>query len=352
MTRLLRNPLVWLPLCTILLGLVAWRSRVWEAPERLGAVEPLPLLAATALCALIAVLWALRSADLLAAAGRPVPAATLVPMTAFANTINNLTPGSVGELLRLYLLRAHHGVDYATGAAVVLIERVVAIGYLSGSALLLWLAVLDLVPLPAVVLGLVLLAGLPGLLYRMGLRPTAMLTELPLGGPLGPERWARWSAGLGRTDATIARLLGDPRRATVFAISTAAVLACYTAQLWLVAWAVGVTLDPIAAWAILGLGITAGVLSLLPFGLGATDVVIVGLLGTQGVPPLEAAAITFGYRLVSTLPLGVAGGLSYALLAASLPQSGTSGALQAARAGLAQADAPAAEAPAPSAADR
>ncbi len=84
-------------------------------------------------------LWAIRSADLLGAAGRPVPIGPLVPMTALANTVNNLTPGSVGELLRLYLLRERHGVDYPTGAAVVLIERVVAIGYLAGSAAIAWL---------------------------------------------------------------------------------------------------------------------------------------------------------------------------------------------------------------------
>jgi hypothetical protein len=36
-------------------------------------------------------------------------------MTAFANTINNITPGSAGELVRLYLLAAQYGVDYTTG---------------------------------------------------------------------------------------------------------------------------------------------------------------------------------------------------------------------------------------------
>ena len=83
----------------------------------------------------ILVAWAGRSLEP-AGGGRLAPfrSGPLIPMTAFANTINNVTPGSVGELVRLYLLRAHHGVGYTTGAAVVLIERVVAIGLLGASA--------------------------------------------------------------------------------------------------------------------------------------------------------------------------------------------------------------------------
>ena len=111
-----------------------------EAGAALRGLEPGPLVVAALLCAVVAVLWAVRSADLLAAAGRPVGVLPLVPMTTFANTINNLTPGSAGEIVRMYLLRAHHGVDYATSGAVVLVERIGAFGYLATSALLAWLA--------------------------------------------------------------------------------------------------------------------------------------------------------------------------------------------------------------------
>jgi uncharacterized membrane protein YbhN (UPF0104 family) len=75
------------------------------------------------------------------------------------------------------------------------------------------------------------------------------------------------------------------------------------------------------AWGALGLGLTAGVLSLLPFGLGSTDLVVVTLLGVAGVPAVEATAMTFGYRLVSTVPLALAGVVSYAVLSAKLPDS-------------------------------
>lgn len=336
MTRWLRRPIVWLPVSGALLVLVAWRSRVWEAGEILGAPDPLPLLLAVMLNGALAVLWAVRSADLLAAAGSPVAVAPLVPMTVFANTINNLTPGSAGEVLRAWMLRAHHGVPYATGGAVIVIERLVAIGYLGASAAIIWFARPLALPGPVVVALLALLVVLPGLLYWAGLRPLAALARLPLGGPLGTQRWARIGDGLRRMDATIAKLVTHPRHLGVFAVTSTLVFACYAAQLWLVARSVGIALDPLLCWGALGLSIVVGVLSLLPFGLGAADLVLAALLTSLGVPAPAAAAIAFGYRLVSTLPLGLLGGVSYAWLSARLPEGGPSAAMATARAAMAQ----------------
>ena len=332
--RWLRHPIVWGSISVALLALVAWRSRAWELGDRLGDADVRPILLAVGLDVVILLAWAARSSDLLAGAGRPVPIGPLVPMTAFANTINNVTPGSVGELVRLYLLRAHHGVDYVTGAAVVVVERVVAIGLLAVSAAILWgtwwLGIWP--PLAVVALGL--LAILPSLVYRIGLRPTALLRYMPLGAIVGRERWAAAGRGLQRIDAAVARLLVDPRRALAFAAWTAVVFASYTGQLLLVAASIGRHIDPAAAWGALGLGIMAGVVSLLPFGLGSADLVLVGLLGVAGVPAAEAAAIAFGYRVVSTLPLGLAGVGSYAFLSARLPHGHMSEAASAARAAL------------------
>ena len=194
------------------------------------------------------VLWAVRSANLLRAADRPVGVVPLIPMTSFANTINNLTPGSMGELIRLYLLRAHHGVEYPVGAAVVLIERVVAFGYLTGSALILYLAQAVAVPWPVAVGALVVLAALPPVAYRAGLRPMSIVAAVPFGRLLGTERWARVGSALRRVDVTIARLLTDPRRAAFFAVTSALVYVAYTTQLLLVAAAFGQRLDPFVAW--------------------------------------------------------------------------------------------------------
>jgi uncharacterized protein (TIRG00374 family) len=340
MSRLLRKPVVWLPVSVALLLFLGWRSRAWEAGANLGRIDPAPLVLAVALNAVVLGLWAVRSASLLRAADRPVGVLPLIPMTSFANTVNNLTPGSMGELIRLYLLRAHHGVEYPVGAAVVLIERVVAFGYLAGSALILYLGQAFGVPWVVELGALVALAGLPAVAYRLGLRPMSIVAALPVGRPLGTERWQRIGSALRRVDATIARLLKDPRRAGFFALTSAVIYTAYTAQLLLVGAAFGQRFDPFVAWGALGLGITAGVVSLLPFGLGSTDLVVVALLTAAGADPAQATAIVVVYRLVATLPLGLVGIASYALLSASLPDSGAGGAIAAASRALSDTEGP------------
>jgi uncharacterized membrane protein YbhN (UPF0104 family) len=302
--------------------------------DRLGTVDAAPILIAITLNLVVALLWSVRSADLLAAAGRPVAIRSLVPMTALANTVNNVTPGSVGELLRLYLLHERHAVDYPTGAAVVLIERIVAFGYLAGSAAIAWLVHLLGLSVPVALVAFLALIGLPALPYLLGIRPSAVVGAIPLGSLIGRARWARTGAILGEVDVTIGSLLTNPFRLLVFSGTTALVLTTYTAQLWLVGQATGVALEPFAAWGALGLSILVGAVSFLPFGLGATDLVLVTLLGTLGASGPAAAAIVFGYRLTATVPLALAGAASYAYISATLPAGGAGGAMRAAGAEL------------------
>jgi uncharacterized membrane protein YbhN (UPF0104 family) len=254
-------------------------------------------------------------------------------MTSFANTINNLTPGSAGELVRLYLLRAHHGVDYATGGAVILIERLVSIGYLSGSAVIAWLAVRDILPGWTAALALIALVAAPGIAYRLRLRPIAWLIADPLR-RLSGGRWPGAIAGLLAAERRVGSLLTDPLGLARFTLACLAIFAVAAVQLVFIAAAFGVALTPLEAWGALGLSITVGVVSFLPFGLGAADLTLVALLGVLGVEPAVAAAIAFGYRLLSTLPTALLGVASYAWLSATLPVGGLGGAADAARSGL------------------
>jgi glycosyltransferase 2 family protein len=328
----LRRPIVWLPISIGLLVLLVWRSRIWESGALFNGLDARLVLGGALLSVVIGILWAIRSADLLAAAGHSVSVASLVPMTAFANTINNLTPGSAGEIVRMYLLRAHHGVDYATSGAIVFIERIGAIGYLSSTALLAWLTWSGVLPGPVAVLLAVGLVVGPGVAYRFGLRPLSTLGRLPVGRFIGAARWDRLGEWFERVDATVALVIGDPRRLLAFVAVSGLIFAVYTGQLLLLGRALGVDLDPLAAWGALGLATTVGVLSLLPFGLGTSDLALAGLLGVAGVPPGSAAAMTFGYRLISTLPLSLAGIASFGWLSARLPTSGLRGAASAVRA--------------------
>jgi len=344
MVRRLRSPFVWIPISVALLAVVIWRSRIWEAGSTIRDPQVGPILLAVALSAALPVLWALRSARLLAAS-HTVPVSALIPMTTLANTVNNLTPGSVGELLRLYLLRAHHGVPYVTGGAVILVERLVAIGYLTLSAGIAWLSVVADWPAWLTLAGFVGIAVSPLVLYRLGLRPLHLLVARPLRVIAG-RRFARFATSLTRAEEQMADLLGDPPGLAVFAVTSALVFMANAAQLALVATAIGVDVGMLAAWGALGLSITVGVLSLLPFGLGAADLTLVALLGVLGVTPPDAAAIALGYRLVSTLPVALAGVAAYALLSASLPTDGVSGAAARAGAGLVEQSTPAGDRPA------
>lgn len=323
LARLLRRPVVWLPISLGLLAFLTWRSRLWEAGDRLSIVAPGYLLVAVLLNLVVAFLWAARSADLLGAAGRPVGIGPLVPMTAFANTINNLTPGSVGEVVRVWLLRAHHGVDYATGAAVVAIERLLAFGYLAGSAAIVWLGHVAGWPDVVVLVLLVILAAAPGVVYRVGIRPSALVAAVPGGRVVGAARWDRATTWLRRVDETIASLVGHPARLVVFVVLTAVLFALFAGQVVLVAASLGTDLALAPTWGALGLAMTAGILSMLPFGLGSMDLVLVAALGVLGVDATTATAIAFGNRLVASLPTGILGVVSYAWLSARLPEGGT-----------------------------
>lgn len=323
--RWLRRPVVWLPISIGLLALLLARSRPWEAGSTLASLDPRPVLAAAALCVPIVVLWAVRSSDLLTAAGTPVGPFPLIPMTAFANTINNLTPASTGEVTRMFFLRAHHDVDYATSAGTVFVERVGAIGYLAASSLLAWLLWLGvLAPLVAAAAAIALIGG-PIAAYRLGLRPLSIAAHIPGQRVLGAERWRRVGGFLARVDGTVAVIVTSPRRLLAFVALSAGIFAAYTAQLLLLGAAIHVDLDPLAAWGALGLSTTIGVLSLLPFGLGSTDLALAAFLGTAGVPPGIAATLVLGYRLTSTLPLSAAGIVAFGWLTAGLPDSGRDG---------------------------
>ena len=334
MVRRLRSPFVWIPISVALLAVVIWRSRIWEVGSTIPDPDVAPILLAVALSGLLPVLWALRSERLLAPQ-HPVPIRALIPMTTLANTVNNLTPGSVGELLRLYLLRAHHGVPYVTGSAVIMVERLGALGYLTLSAVTAWLSVIAGWPWWVTLVGMAGIAVSPLVLYRLGLRPLRLFIARPLGLVMN-GRFERVATALGRAEEQMADLLGDPLGIAVFAATSGLVFAINAAQLSLVAMAIGVDLGLLAAWGALGLSITVGVLSLLPFGLGAADLTLVALLGVLGVRPPDAAAIALGFRLVSTLPIAAAGVGAYAWLSARLPVDGMAGAAALAGAGLAE----------------
>lgn len=309
----MRRWYVWGTISLVLFALLVWRTRPWEALAT-GA-DWRPLLAVVALNALVIAAWAVRSERLMAAVGHPLPLAALVPIVSFANTVNNLTPASSGEALRAVILRRRHEVPYAHSAAVILAERFWAIWIMAMSAGAAALGTLAPAAAPVVLAGwIAAIAAIlaPSVGYRLGLRPGAVVARL-VDGAAGGRR-ARLAALLRDVDASLAGILASPIVALGFVASTAVVFATTAVQLWLILHALGHDVSPIAAWAALGIATIAGVLSALPFGLGAADVVMTALLTVAGVPATAAAAAALVLRATVTLPLGLAGTVSWIAL--------------------------------------
>ena len=128
----MRRWYVWVSISVVLLGLLVWRTRPWEALATGADWQPLVVVVLLNLVVIAA--WAVRSERLMAAVGHPIPVRALVPVVSFANTINNLTPASSGEALRAVILRRRHGVPYGRSTAVILVERLWAIWIMAISA--------------------------------------------------------------------------------------------------------------------------------------------------------------------------------------------------------------------------
>jgi uncharacterized protein (TIRG00374 family) len=313
----MRRWYVWAPISTALIALLIWRTRPWDELDLIAGLDQRLLVVAVALNAVVIVMWAVRSRRLLQAVDWSFSVVELMPITAFANTVSSLTPASSGEILRAVVLRRLYGVPYDRSTAVILVERFYALWLMGVSAVA--AAAGTLVMPPAWTVGPIWVIGiavmfLPTGLYLARVRPGRLISRAMGPGGDRPSRWRRAGNYLVSVDDHLRAILVDPARAIYFAITTAVIFAVFAAQLWLVLASLGTTVSPIGLWSVFGLATIAGVASALPFGLGATDVVLVVGLGLLGVPPAIATTSTLMLRMVGTLPAGLAGTVSWILL--------------------------------------
>jgi uncharacterized protein (TIRG00374 family) len=298
-----------------IIAILAWRTRLWEAGDLLRGADLAPIILAIALNVVIIAAWAGRSRGLLARLGDHVGFGPLVPVVSFANTINGLTPASAGEVLRAVLLNRRHGVPYRDGAAVILLERVYALGLIAATALVCFLAVSASAILPVVAtVAAVVLFAIPTVGYRRGLRFEAAVRRIAAPVLARSRRAERVVDAFADVEDRVALILASPGATLAFIGWSAAVFVTMDAQLLLVGSAIGVPIDPVVGWAALGLGAIAGVLSALPFGLGAADAVIAIVLIGHGMEAATATLVTILMRFVGTLPTGIIGTISYVYL--------------------------------------
>lgn len=228
----------------------------------------------------------------------------LVYVAGFAFTT---TPGRIGEMVRLWLMRRIGGVTVDRSLPVMVADRVsdlAAVGLLLLAGLALVTANPTLIALASVAasLGLVLVLwprvapGGVGIAYRL----------------LG--RWPRLFVRLRRAAAATARLFRPALALPALGLGVAGWLA-ECAAFALLLTALGADIGLLAAALVFTAGMLAGALTFVPGGLGGTEATMLALLALLGVPLPVALSATLIIR-VTTLWFAV--GLGFVVLPSAL----------------------------------
>lgn len=310
--RTLRGPALY-ALAFVFLGVVLWRTRVWDAGDSLRQVNPLVLALVPLLSILLSLPLALRQRIVLSVLGWRFSAWRLLPIAYYGNTVSFLTPVSSGEILRPALFQRGLNVPLPQGVAIVLYERLYSSFLLgiSGLLALVWTGVL---PFPVSAALVALLAAAPALPYlgywaAGNYGQSRLFTWLRNVAP-GPLR-RRLQRALGESRATLDELFLSRRLIVSFCLTTYLTFFIMTLQFWLLVREVTAGLSLPEAWVVLVASNLAGMLSGLPLGLGATDATMVSLLGAYGSGGAAAATVVVLLRGLINLPTGLLGLLSY-----------------------------------------
>ncbi|MFZ4406501.1 MAG: lysylphosphatidylglycerol synthase transmembrane domain-containing protein [Paracraurococcus sp.] len=271
-------------------GVVLWLARDSDAATAAALLSPGIIAACLALSFSNYMLRGLRWVVLGRAFGVAAPARAQL-LYFFAGFALTVTPGKVGEVVRLWLLNRHHGVPYTRSMPLLAGDRVmdmvaICLLALAGAALtsqyLLVTAVLA-------VICTALLAALThaGLLLRV----------------VGwTERRVRRAPGLFAKVREVCATLPAIGRPAVLWPALGLSLLGWLAEclvLLLVLDALGATLGLGGSMLVFCLSAVAGAVSLLPGGLGAADLSLLGLLRLVEVPEAAAIVATILVRLAT-----------------------------------------------------
>jgi uncharacterized membrane protein YbhN (UPF0104 family) len=215
-----------------------------------------------------------------------------------------MTPGRMGEALKLLLLRQRSAVPVATSASVLFLERASeGLGFLLlavvASLFLPWTEALQQSPNILILVGALLALGV-GVTFR---RPIMMAacSRAPLAKRLPGARRFFDRPGLQQLGSNLThggdRVLGWPGVLIALLLSLAARLCDGLAIFW-VARAFGIELSLAAAWFIIGSAGFIGGLTMLPGGAGAVEATMVGLLLAFGGGAAAAFATVLTSRVL------------------------------------------------------
>lgn len=259
--------------------------------------------AALLLDGLLVVAWAQRHAVALRGVGHDIEPRRLWSIVTFSNAANNLTPAASGEVARAWFLNRAFGVPVDKAGAAIVFERIYMFGFMASTAILAGFLAVGLAWYWTMLALLVLV------LYVTA-TPAAL-------GPLA-RRWASREARGGRIRRLIrgiatggVQLWSKPEvtlKTTLWSVMSFTLLATL---FWLAGVESGLALTPAQTWAVAGGSTVVGVLSSLPFGLGAAELSGVGLAHLLGLPVAEVTGAFVMYRLFFTFPMALAGSIAY-----------------------------------------
>ncbi|HUY73668.1 MAG TPA: lysylphosphatidylglycerol synthase transmembrane domain-containing protein [Candidatus Baltobacterales bacterium] len=282
-------------------------ASIWASLQH---VNPLSVLAALLLNIPVVGLRALRAGVVIAHLGHRIPFGSQLRTQLIGTTTSSLTPAASGDYMRAYIWRRDHGVPLRVGAAVVTFERVFSLGLMLVVAVLLitlprhgtigWLGVG--VGLGAATIAPVVFEQIPPGLERW------VLTKVTRG-PL-----SRFAEGALEVVDNFRRLLRSPTLLAQASGLTLAVFVLSGVQLWLLLDGLDHRVPMTQAVAAYAASQAVGILSTLPFGIGTTDAVVVGVLAGYGVNLAIAATVALLLRAVATIPQALGGMIAYATL--------------------------------------
>lgn len=230
-----------------------------------------------------------------------VPMKHLAPVQMLGIAIGNFTPGKAAEPLKAVLLKMKSGVAVSHSLASIIWERVfdvivvivfsiIAVFLVGIKADFLILSIFGIVLMViAVAVGMFILLN-----RRYGIRLISFLMRFPVLRRL-PENFP---------DLFYKKRISSRRLAASFALTLVSWI-LEGSVLYFALLALGVEIPVLTAIGIVALSIAIGFATLLPGGIGSTEIVIILLLGAMGVaPPVAAAgaiaarALTFWYNNV------------------------------------------------------
>jgi uncharacterized protein (TIRG00374 family) len=298
----------------LLIGLAIGAAVIWIShPARIWAslqeVEVAPLLAALLLNVPVVALRAFRAQVILRSLGHRVSFRSMVPVQLVGQTSSTITPAASGDYVRAYMWRRTEAIPVRDGAAVVTFERIYSLFLLVAVALL-------LITLPRH--GFIGWVGVAVGLAVATLAPVVV----ELAAPPSIERWAlsrvtsgrllsRFAEGAFEMADNLRKLLRSPVLLTQTSAITLAIFVVSAFQLMLLLIGLGDSIRITQAVAVYATSQIAGILSTLPFGLGASDAIMVTVLAGYGIGVADSATAAVLTRAVSTVPLALAGLFAY-----------------------------------------